>query len=111
MKKKKIALHTGIKVEAIAPGEKGIVAVVENSGNVNLKTLSVDFTGVNDDGEEIFAAQSKPWYILQGGKRTFITEIPQGACEGSSEVRVVIQTDKIALKNKIFLLSQKRNRT
>ncbi len=70
-----------------AQGGKVRVRLV-NEGTVHVRPESVKLTGLGKGGAVLFESELPAWYVLAGGERAYVAEIPPVACAGLREVQV-----------------------
>ncbi|HSP14433.1 MAG TPA: fimbria/pilus periplasmic chaperone [Thermoanaerobaculia bacterium] len=61
---------------------------VRNVGNSFFTVNGATVTGISKAGATTFTKQQDGWYVLAGGTRHFVFEIPADACAGTERIKV-----------------------
>lgn len=80
-------------------GSAGIT--VRNKGNVHLVVTSVDMTGTDAEGAEVFTQKLGGWYLLAGVARPYAATIPAEVCAKVEKLRIEVITDRLNLETTI----------
>jgi len=82
--------------------EKSIFyARLNNQGNIHFIIRSVNVTGVNSSGDEVYRTELGGRYLHSGNTKDFTLEIPDASCHKITALDVEVNTDKLSLRKKL----------
>jgi fimbrial chaperone protein len=82
--------------------EKGqLYTEVKNKGNIHFIIRSIKVTGIDSSGNDAFKTEMAGGYVHGGNSKGFNITIPQERCQNIRTLNVDIETDKLAMANKI----------
>lgn len=74
---------------------------VLNTGNEFFMIKSVEITGENKKGDELFKEKIKGWYLLDGRTRVHELEVDKKLCKVATKLKVIVMTDKMEIDGEI----------
>lgn len=80
-----------------------LAASVFNTGSSHFNVSTVNFRLLNAKGEELFAKESKGWYLLSGISRRYAVSFPPELCKEAVALEAVVKSDKLDLTKKVEL--------
>jgi fimbrial chaperone protein len=106
----RVLTKMGIPIFLEPPGAKSAPAVgglslqgstlkfeVKNGGTAHFRSQKVLVTA--KAGSKVLHSQEvEGWYVLAGGVREYVVELPKAACQGLSSIQVDLESDKGAVK-------------
>lgn len=67
---------------------------VKNPGNAHFRSEKVLVSAKDAAGKLLDSHAVDGWYVLAGGTRTYVLELPKKACEGLKSLQVDLESDK-----------------
>jgi fimbrial chaperone protein len=92
---------TGAKIIEAWQRDGSAGVTVLNTGNVHLVVTSVDMTGIDAGGAEVFSQRLGGWYLLAGATRPYTATIPEKECMELRKIKIEIITDRLNLDTTI----------
>ncbi|MFQ5465374.1 MAG: hypothetical protein ACE5EI_05550 [Thermodesulfobacteriota bacterium] len=68
---------------------------------MHLVITSVEVTGTDGEGKEIFAQELGGWYLLAGVSRRYTATIPRDVCGNLDKITIKVGTDRLDLEGGI----------
>lgn len=79
---------------------------IKNQGNVHFIIRSINLSGYDQSGEEVFSNELNGWYLHAGTSKEFSQEIPTDTCSRVNRIKVDVSTDKPSLSKAIDLIQE-----
>jgi fimbrial chaperone protein len=81
---------------------KGVLTLgVKNTGNRHQVVQGIEITGVDAQGQQVYALTLADRYLLAGTGKAYTATIPAAQCTRITGLFVELKTDKLGLKNKL----------
>lgn len=74
---------------------------VRNTGNRHQVVQGIEVTGVDAQGQQVYAVTLADRYLLAGTRKSYAASIPMAQCVKIAGLFVELKTDKVGLKNKL----------
>jgi fimbrial chaperone protein len=74
-----------------------VTFTLKNAGNKHLRLEKLVVT-TSDGGKAVHSREIDPWYVLAGGTRSYVVELPADVCKGLRSVHVELASDNGAAK-------------
>jgi fimbrial chaperone protein len=97
----KIENHAEIEDMAVVNGK--LKVKVRNQGNSHFMVTGVTVRGETNEGKERFARDMGGWYLLNGSRKTYETDVPADVCGAISHLNVEVKTSKVTVKKSIAM--------
>ena len=78
-------------------------STLKNSGNVHFRIRTIQLSGKDASGAEVFNREINGWYLLAGMSRTYSEEIPPQICQQLQDIEIKILTDQDSFERKIHV--------
>ena len=91
-------------IEKVAFSEGNLNVFIENHGNVHFFVKSINVSGTDDSGADVFSANQAGWYVLAGNSGEFTMAMDREVCLNTKNLQVVIETDRLSM-NRTFDIS------
>ncbi len=91
-------------IDKVTFSEGNLNVFIENQGNVHFLIKSINITGTDDSGAEVFNGGRAGWYVLTGNTGEFKIEMDKDICLNTKNLQVAIETDRLSM-NRSFVIS------
>lgn len=88
-------------IEKFELSKSGLSLGVKNDGNVHFIIRSIEVTGKDGAGKEVYAVEEAGGYLHHGRSKRFIFEIPEDVCHRVKTLNVHIDTDRLMMEKQI----------
>lgn len=86
-------LRAGPSLSGLGVAQGVLGVTVENGGNSHFVVGRIAAEGTDAAGERRFVVEDRGWYVLAGGRRTFILDLPEAGCRASRAIRVSVEVE------------------
>lgn len=91
------------RIEELAAHRGRLSFSVRNAGNVHLLAGEVRVRGIGARDEQLFERRTDGWYVLAGGARDYVLEIPSAECHKTRAVAVEVETEQGSVAERVEL--------
>ncbi len=91
------------EIQDISVANNGLNIKILNSGNVHFTVTSVNISGKNAAGDEVFSRDIGGWYILSNNSAAYKTTIPQDLCHVITQINVNVKSEDISMRKEILM--------
>jgi fimbrial chaperone protein len=95
--------HVIGEIVATEIGKGTFKTILKNTGNVHFRVKSVQLTGFDSTGEEVYSEAVNGNYLLEGSQRVFSAPLSRETCDRIDSLEIQVVSERIQLNGKLHV--------